>query len=122
MAPGSAATGGDLPGSDFVMVMAKSKKRITISLATQGSVVCSVCGQKGHTAGFRGAVYVDCPVKPCYLCKEAGHTAATCPYRMDPTLGVAQARGSQTRNLAVSLAARERDPARCVPPCCRLGE
>ena len=46
-------------GEDIVIIEAKSKKRITISLANQGSIVCTVCGQKGHTAGFRGAVYVS---------------------------------------------------------------
>jgi hypothetical protein len=43
--------------------------------------VLQVCGQKGHKAGFVGAVYHDCPNKPCYLCKQPGHTTATCPHR-----------------------------------------
>ena len=29
-------------------------------------------------------MYVDCPVKPCYLCKRAGHTTASCPFRLAP--------------------------------------
>jgi hypothetical protein len=41
-----------------------------------------VCGQRGHKAGFVGAVYVDCPNKPCYLCKQPGHTTASCPHNM----------------------------------------
>ena len=28
-----------------------------------------VCGKAGHQAGFVGSTYVDCPNKPCYLCK-----------------------------------------------------
>jgi len=98
----------------YVMRMAKSKKRITMSLATAGEVVCSVCGERGHTAGFRGSVYVDCLTKPCYLCKEPGHTTATCPHRADPTHNVEQAAGSARRNLAASLVKRELAPTRCV--------
>jgi hypothetical protein len=40
-----------------VITEAKSKKRITLSLKNQDNVVCAVCGRKGHTAGFIGAVY-----------------------------------------------------------------
>lgn len=74
-----------LPQEDVIITEAKSKKKIKLSMSTRDSVVCAVCGQTGHTAGFVGAVYVDCPVKPCYLCKKSGHTAATCPFRLDPT-------------------------------------
>ncbi|KAI9117837.1 hypothetical protein K1719_011252 [Acacia pycnantha] len=28
-----------------------------------------VCKKPGHEAGFKGATYIDCPMKPCYLCK-----------------------------------------------------
>jgi DNA damage-binding protein 2 len=31
-----------------------------------------VCGKSGHKAGFVGSVYMDCPNKPCYLCKQPG--------------------------------------------------
>ena len=31
-----------------------------------------VCKGTGHEAGFRGATYVDCPEKPCFLCKMPG--------------------------------------------------
>merc|ERR1712118_489139 len=34
---------------------------------------CKACKQFGHQAGFRGSVYVDCPVRPCYLCKVVIH-------------------------------------------------
>ena len=61
-----------------------------------------VCGKPGHNAGFVGAQYIDCPnrsvhegcgvlkrqvvtlhtaCRPCFLCKEQGHTTTTCPYR-----------------------------------------
>ena len=35
-------------------------------------------------AGFIGSVYQDCINKPCYLCKQPGHTTATCPHRIAP--------------------------------------
>ena len=38
-----------------------------------------------------GATYLDCPNKPCYLCKRPGHTTATCPYRIAPGQGGAAA-------------------------------
>lgn len=40
-----------------------------------------VCGKRGHSAGFVGAKYVDCPNKPCYLCGKQGHSTMTCPFR-----------------------------------------
>ena len=40
-----------------------------------------------------GSVYVDCPVKPCYLCKRPGHTTASCPFRLAPDAGGAAAAG-----------------------------
>lgn len=43
-----------------------------------------VCGKSGHAAGFVGSTYIDCPNKPCYLCKTPGHTTATCPHRLAP--------------------------------------
>lgn len=46
-----------LEGESIDILQAKSKKRITISLANQHQVVCPVCGCTGHSAGFRGAVY-----------------------------------------------------------------
>lgn len=32
-----------------------------------------VCKKTGHEAGFRGATYIDCPMKPCFLCKMPGN-------------------------------------------------
>ena len=52
-------------------------------------------------------MYVDCPVKPCYLCKKLGHTAATCPFRLDPTLDVAAAPGTAPTNVCGNLNLRE---------------
>lgn len=34
--------------------------------------VLQVCKKTGHQAGFVGSVYMDCPNKPCYLCKLPG--------------------------------------------------
>ncbi|KAH9330599.1 hypothetical protein KI387_002707, partial [Taxus chinensis] len=50
-----------------------------------------VCKQKGHEAGFKGATYIDCPKKPCFLCKQPGHTTMTCPHRIATEHGVAPA-------------------------------
>ncbi|PKA55101.1 Protein damaged DNA-binding 2 [Apostasia shenzhenica] len=44
--------------------------------------VCKVCKEKGHQAGFQGATYIDCPKKPCFLCKKPGHTTMSCPHRV----------------------------------------
>lgn len=32
-----------------------------------------MCKKPGHEAGFRGATYIDCPMKPCFLCKMPGN-------------------------------------------------
>jgi len=50
------------------------KGRITISLKK----VCKVCKRTGHEAGFKGAVYIDCPMKPCFLCKMPGSHIYVC--------------------------------------------
>ncbi|GLC35552.1 hypothetical protein PLESTM_000336600 [Pleodorina starrii] len=60
--------------------------RLTLSLSSKNDV-CKVCGKRGHKAGFVGATYMDCPNRPCYLCKLVGHTTATCPYRIAPGHG-----------------------------------
>lgn len=39
-------------------------------------------------AGFQGAIYIDCPMKPCFLCKMPGHTTMTCPHRVSMEHGV----------------------------------
>ncbi|XP_074571002.1 DNA damage-binding protein 2 [Curcuma longa] len=57
---------------------------ITISLKK----VCKVCKESGHEAGFRGATYIDCPKKPCFLCKMPGHTTMSCPHRVAMDHGV----------------------------------
>ncbi|KAG2438921.1 hypothetical protein HYH02_010716 [Chlamydomonas schloesseri] len=66
--------------------------RLKLSL-TAGNDVCKVCGKRGHRAGFVGATYLDCPNKPCYLCKQTGHTTATCPHRIAPGHGAGGAAG-----------------------------
>ncbi|PIN05551.1 hypothetical protein CDL12_21904 [Handroanthus impetiginosus] len=66
----------------------KSRRQpITISLKK----VCKVCKKPGHEAGFRGATYIDCPMKPCFLCKMPGHTTMSCPHRVATEFGVAPA-------------------------------
>jgi hypothetical protein len=85
--------------------------------------VLQVCGQRGHKAGFVGAVYVDCPNKPCYLCKQPGHTTATCPHNMTlnaatPAAAAAAAGGS--RGSAASpaqLLLRREQVGRLLTPC-----
>ncbi|KAL9140936.1 hypothetical protein ABFS82_14G070300 [Erythranthe guttata] len=60
------------------------RKPITISLK-------KVCKKPGHEAGFRGATYIDCPMKPCFLCKMPGHTTVNCPHRVATEYGVSPA-------------------------------
>lgn len=66
---------------------------ITISLKK----VCKVCKGTGHEAGFKGATYVDCPMKPCFLCKLPGHTTLNCPHRVATEHGVIPAPRRNTR-------------------------
>ncbi|KAJ4979036.1 hypothetical protein NE237_009816 [Protea cynaroides] len=80
---------------DSLDVKKKQKAPITISLKN----VCKVCKQKGHQAGFQGATYVDCPMKPCFLCKMPGHTTMTCPHRVAVEHGVIPAPCKNTRKL-----------------------
>ncbi|GAB4824521.1 DNA damage-binding protein 2 [Ancistrocladus abbreviatus] len=69
----------------------REKKPITITLKK----VCKVCKRSGHQAGFQGATYIDCPMKPCFLCKMPGHTTMSCPHRVATEHGVLPA---STRN------------------------
>ncbi|KAK9279526.1 hypothetical protein L1049_013205 [Liquidambar formosana] len=57
-----------------------------------------VCKNTGHEAGFRGATYIDCPMKPCFLCKIPGHTTMNCPHRVATEYGVIPAPHRNTRN------------------------
>ncbi|OVA02680.1 WD40 repeat [Macleaya cordata] len=74
----------------------KGKSPITISLKK----VCKVCKRTGHEAGFKGATYIDCPMKPCFLCKMPGHTTMSCPHRVAIERGVIP---SPCRNTQSSL-------------------
>ena len=83
--------------------------------------VCHVCGQKGHKAGFVGAVYHDCINKPCYLCGTSGHSTATCPHRIAPELACTAASDAKTRSTTfMHILNRERHwggrLAHSVPP------
>ncbi|KAF3333661.1 protein DAMAGED DNA-BINDING 2 [Carex littledalei] len=75
------------------IVKEKKKEPITISLKK----VCKVCKRKGHKAGFKGAIYIDCPMKPCFLCKKPGHTTMTCPHRVTMEHGVIPAQKTNTK-------------------------
>ncbi|KAL6577124.1 DNA damage-binding protein 2 [Orobanche minor] len=70
------------------------REPITISLKK----VCKVCKKSGHEAGFRGATYIDCPMKPCFLCKMPGHTTMACPHRVATEYGVAPAPHKSTHS------------------------
>lgn len=72
----------------------KGKAPITISLKK----VCKVCKKAGHEAGFKGATYIDCPMKPCFLCKMPGHTTMACPHRVATEHGVIPAPHRNTLN------------------------
>lgn len=80
-----------------------------ICVSLKGAVRCKVCNSTDHQAGFRGATYVDCPNKPCYLCKEKGHTTATCPHRVNPGHGCLPTVGKEKEGVLQVLAKRERD-------------
>lgn len=70
-----------------------------------------------HAAGFVGSVYVDCPNKPCYLCKRPGHTTATCPFRLGGEkveTAHGASKSSRNRNAASRLAARQLEERRDV--------
>lgn len=82
-------------GLDMEEVKKKEKAPITISLKK----VCKVCKGTGHEAGFKGATYIDCPKKPCFLCKMPGHTTMTCPHRVATEIGVHPARNNKLKPL-----------------------
>lgn len=88
------------PLKDDVSTSAPATKKgakvpITISLKK----VCKVCKRSGHEAGFKGAIYIDCPMKPCFLCKLPGHTTITCPHRVPLDHGAISApRGSSGKS------------------------
>ncbi|EFN53251.1 hypothetical protein CHLNCDRAFT_26064, partial [Chlorella variabilis] len=70
-----------------------------------------VCGKRGHSAGFVGAKYVDCPNKPCYLCGKQGHSTMTCPFRQALLPGMQAGAGQ-----AVLGALRKREQGGRPPP------
>lgn len=88
----------------------KGKTPITISLKK----FCKVCKKTGHEAGFRGATYIDCPMKPCFLCKMPGHTAMTCPHRVATEYGIVPAPRKNTTNPLEFVFQRQLQPR--VPP------
>ncbi|KAL5228486.1 hypothetical protein ABZP36_016751 [Zizania latifolia] len=93
---GEAAAEPSAKESPAAVARSGRKGSITISLKK----VCKVCKSTGHEAGFKGAVYIDCPRKPCFLCKMPGHTTLTCPHRVAMEHGVIPA---SRRNTNTSL-------------------
>lgn len=94
---------------------------------------CHVCGERGHCAGFKGPLYVDCSSETmaCYLCKLKGHSTQTCPHRIVPTAatggggvprsGVAAALPRGWRRRGTLPLAREVTGGLAAPPYeCRL--
>ncbi|KAK4278575.1 hypothetical protein QN277_016405 [Acacia crassicarpa] len=88
----------------------KGKAPISISLKK----ICKVCKKPGHEAGFKGATYIDCPMKPCYLCKMPGHTTMTCPHRVNTEFGVVPAPRRNTRKPVEYVFERQLRPS--IPP------
>ncbi|XP_049406551.1 protein DAMAGED DNA-BINDING 2 [Solanum stenotomum] len=88
----------------------KGKTPITITLKK----VCKVCKKSGHEAGFRGATYIDCPMKPCFLCKMPGHTTVTCPHRVATEYGMVPAPHKNTTNPLEFVFQRQLHPR--LPP------
>ncbi|KAK9811590.1 hypothetical protein WJX72_006636 [[Myrmecia] bisecta] len=86
----------------------RKKQKISVKLG-QRSLVCHVCGKPGHNAGFVGSVYLDCPNRPCYLCKRSGHTTMTCPYRIAPEHGCVQASSVSSDGVLGLVRKREQD-------------
>lgn len=84
----------------------KGKAPITISLKK----VCKVCKKTGHEAGFKGATYIDCPMKPCFLCKMPGHMTVTCPHRVVTDNGVIPASHRNTKNPVEFVFGRQLKP------------
>lgn len=92
------------------IVLRMSEAYIRLSISAPHNKVCDflqVCGKKGHCAGFVGSVYHDCPFKPCYLCKQSGHTTMTCPFRIAPEHGCRQASGICSDGMLAFVRQRE---------------
>ncbi|XP_002525636.2 protein DAMAGED DNA-BINDING 2 [Ricinus communis] len=85
----------------------KWKAPITISLKK----VCKVCKKPGHEAGFKGATYIDCPMKPCFLCKMPGHTTISCPHRVAIEYGIISAPQRNTHNTLQYVFQRQLRPS-----------
>jgi DNA damage-binding protein 2 len=85
----------------------QAKISIPLGKGKQKQLTCHVCGKKGHNAGFVGSVYVDCPNKPCYLCKQPGHTTMTCPHRIAPEHGCTQASSVHSDNVINTVLSRQ---------------
>ncbi|KAJ9146795.1 hypothetical protein P3X46_029021 [Hevea brasiliensis] len=91
-----------------------SKKQRKVPITISLKKVCKVCKKPGHEAGFKGATYIDCPMKPCFLCKMPGHTTMTCPHRVATEYGVIPAPLRNTHNPLEYVFQRQLRPS--IPP------
>eukprot|EP01023_Acetabularia_acetabulum_P057816 TRINITY_DN6749_c0_g2_i1.p1 TRINITY_DN6749_c0_g2~~TRINITY_DN6749_c0_g2_i1.p1 ORF type:complete len:558 (-),score=59.56 TRINITY_DN6749_c0_g2_i1:258-1931(-) len=83
------------------------RKKPKIKLNLKHPNACKVCGSFEHKAGFVGATYLDCPNKPCYLCKKEGHSTAVCPFRIPTQLSTAKQQPPGQKNNHQYLRLRE---------------
>lgn len=85
-------------------------------MAHAAGFVGSVCAWWGSSPPVNDAVHnvvpflltpspslpdMDCPDRPCYLCKKPGHTTATCPFRVGASADVPASSSTSRRSLAV---------------------
>ncbi|KAI0561543.1 DNA damage-binding protein [Gracilaria domingensis] len=63
------------------------------------SVGCYYCRDKNVSNRF-GHTHTNCPLRPCFLCKQRGHTSLDCPHRTRPN--------AHTQTLSRILRNRER--------------
>lgn len=89
--PESDAEGPSATQNGSIPLKKKKQLRKPITISLKAAKLCKVCKAKDHQAGFMGSIYVDCPNKPCFLCKQPGHTTATCPHRVATEHGVVPA-------------------------------
>ncbi|CAA7032294.1 unnamed protein product [Microthlaspi erraticum] len=80
----------------------------------KGKAPITVCKQPGHEAGFKGATYIDCPMKPCFLCKMPGHTTMSCPHRVVTSHGTLPTSHRNTKNPMEFVFKRQLQPR--IPP------
>ncbi|XP_050237949.1 protein DAMAGED DNA-BINDING 2 [Mercurialis annua] len=88
-----------------------SKKKLKAPITISLKKVCKVCKKPGHEAGFKGATYIDCPMKPCFLCKMPGHTTMSCPHRVAIDFGIISAPQRNSHNTLQYVFQRQLTPS-----------